>query len=121
MSSSKITNKKEYAHTTGTLGDVTKTYAYEYTDANWKDLLKKFNGSEIVYDAIGNQNKFAKIFILLFIVLAMLLFVIAIVNNKFPQVWEQYKSIFIVLTLAVFIYFTIYIIILAIKNIGKIK
>lgn len=53
-----ITSKKEHAYTTGTLGDVTKAYGYEYTDANWKDVLTKFDGKTIEYDAIGNPKKY---------------------------------------------------------------
>ena len=49
-----ILNKVEYAYTTGTPGAATKTYAYAYGDANWKDKLTSFDGKAITYDAIGN-------------------------------------------------------------------
>ncbi len=46
--------KKEYAYTTGALGDATKTYSYGYADTVWKDKLTSYNGESITYDAIGN-------------------------------------------------------------------
>lgn len=49
-----ITSKREYDYTTGTPGTVTSTIAYAYGDANWKDKLTSYNGSNITYDTIGN-------------------------------------------------------------------
>ncbi len=49
-----ITSKREYDYTTGTPGTVTNTVAYAYGDANWKDKLTSYNGSNISYDSIGN-------------------------------------------------------------------
>ncbi len=49
-----LTAKKEYAYTTGALGAVTKTTAYTYGDANWKDKLTAYDGKAITYDQIGN-------------------------------------------------------------------
>ncbi len=49
-----LTAKKEYAYTTGTLGAVTKTTAYTYGDASWKDKLTAYDGKAITYDQIGN-------------------------------------------------------------------
>ena len=45
--------KKRYAYTTGELGSVLETIAYEY-DTVWKDKLVKYDGNAITYDAIGN-------------------------------------------------------------------
>ena len=45
--------KKRYAYTTGELGSVLETIAYEY-DSVWKDKLVKYDGNAITYDAIGN-------------------------------------------------------------------
>ncbi|MBZ9686131.1 hypothetical protein G9F72_007265 [Clostridium estertheticum] len=49
-----IKSKTEYPYTTGTLGTATKTYAYAYGDANWKDKLTSFDAKAITYDEIGN-------------------------------------------------------------------
>ena len=49
-----ITSRKEYAYTTGDLGNPTATISYGYGDSNWKDKLTNFNGSNITYDEIGN-------------------------------------------------------------------
>ncbi|MFD3158372.1 RHS repeat-associated core domain-containing protein [Haloimpatiens sp. FM7330] len=55
-----ITSKKEYAYkdTEGPLGSSTKTYTYEYGDANWKDKLTKITIDGQAYsiqsDSIGN-------------------------------------------------------------------
>lgn len=48
-----ITEKKEYAYTTGTLGTPTDTIAYGY-DSAWKDKLVSYDGQAITYDEIGN-------------------------------------------------------------------
>ncbi len=52
-----ITERKEYAYTTGTLGEVLSTKQWSYGDTVWKDLLTDFNGEAITYDAIGNPTK----------------------------------------------------------------
>ena len=52
-----ITERKEYAYTTGTLGEVLSTKQWSYGDTVWKDLLTNFNGEAITYDAIGNPTK----------------------------------------------------------------
>jgi YD repeat-containing protein len=49
-----IISKKKYAYTTGALGAVQQTIAYEYGNAKWKDQLTRYNGKAITYDAIGN-------------------------------------------------------------------
>lgn len=49
-----ILNKKRYAYTTGTVGDVLQTIEYTYGDTNWKDKMTAYNGTAITYDAIGN-------------------------------------------------------------------
>ncbi|MDR1630581.1 MAG: DNRLRE domain-containing protein [Oscillospiraceae bacterium] len=49
-----ILAKSEYAYTTGTLGAVQEVYAYDYENANWKDLLTAYDGNAITYDEIGN-------------------------------------------------------------------
>ncbi len=49
-----ILDKKEYAYTTGTLGEVVDTISYTY-DTVWKDKLLTYDGgTTITYDAIGN-------------------------------------------------------------------
>jgi RHS repeat-associated protein len=49
-----ILSKTEYPYTIGTLVTATKTINYNYTDANWKDMLTSYDGKEITYDEIGN-------------------------------------------------------------------
>lgn len=49
-----ILTRKEYAYTTGELGDVISTKTWGYTNTQWRDLLTNWNGSTITYDAIGN-------------------------------------------------------------------
>ncbi len=50
-----ITEKKEYAYTTGELpAQPQNTYTWAYTDSTWSDLLTNFNGTAISYDEIGN-------------------------------------------------------------------
>ncbi len=49
-----ITEKKEYAYTTGDLGAVVDTTTWSYGDSTWSDLLTNFNGEAITYDTIGN-------------------------------------------------------------------
>jgi RHS repeat-associated protein len=49
-----ITEKSEYAYTTGTLGSATAAHTYSYGDSSWKDKLTSYDGSNITYDAIGN-------------------------------------------------------------------
>ena len=53
-----ITSKKEYAYTTSTLGAVTNTINYSYTNNNWKDQLTSYNGKAITYDQIGNPTSY---------------------------------------------------------------
>ena len=48
-----IVSKKEYAYTTGELGEVQRTVTYGY-DAVWKDKLTSYDGQSIASDAIGN-------------------------------------------------------------------
>ena len=50
-----LTSRKEYAYTTGDLGNPTATISYGYGDSNWKDKLTKYgNNPTITYDEIGN-------------------------------------------------------------------
>ena len=49
-----ITSRKEYAYTTGTLGDVVSTEIWGYDTNSWKDLLGYWNGKYLTYDMIGN-------------------------------------------------------------------
>ncbi len=51
-----ITERKEYAYTTGELGEVPGTRTWSYTDSAWSDLLTEFNGKTISYDEIGNPT-----------------------------------------------------------------
>ena len=51
-----ITERKEYAYTTGELGEVLNTKTWSYTDSTWSDLLTDFNGKTISYDEIGNPT-----------------------------------------------------------------
>ena len=46
-----IISKKVYENLSNTL---TKEDKYEYNDANWQDLLTKYNNESITYDKIGN-------------------------------------------------------------------
>ena len=52
-----ITQKCEYAYTTGNLVNATAldTIAHGYTDVNWPDLLTSYDGQEITSDGIGNM------------------------------------------------------------------
>ena len=52
-----ITQRNEYAYTTGELGTVTATKKWTYGDTVWKDLLTNFNGEAVTYDTIGNPTK----------------------------------------------------------------
>lgn len=49
-----ITERKEYAYTTGELGEVLDTKTWQYGDSVWGDLLTNYNGTAITYDTIGN-------------------------------------------------------------------
>ncbi|MBP3560402.1 MAG: RHS repeat-associated core domain-containing protein, partial [Clostridia bacterium] len=53
-----ILSKKQYAYTTGALGEVVNTINYGYGDNVWKDLLTSYNGMNITYDNIGNMTSF---------------------------------------------------------------
>ena len=53
-----ILSKKQYAYTTGELGEVVNTINYGYGDNVWKDLLTSYNGMNITYDNIGNMTSF---------------------------------------------------------------
>ena len=49
-----ITERKEYAYTTGDLGEVLDAKTWTYSNNIWSDLLTSFNGQTITYDEIGN-------------------------------------------------------------------
>ena len=49
-----ITEKKEYAFTTGELGEAVKTLSWRYENDTWRDLLTNYNGNDVTYDKIGN-------------------------------------------------------------------
>ncbi len=49
-----ILSKNKYDYTEGTLGTVTETISYGYTDSDWSDLLTSYDGNTITYDQIGN-------------------------------------------------------------------
>ena len=51
-----ITERKEYAYTTGDLGEVLDTKTWTYGNNIWSDLLTSFNGQTITYDEIGNPT-----------------------------------------------------------------
>ena len=53
-SNGNITEQKEYAYTTGELGEVLDTKTWSYGDTVWSDLLTDFNGTAITYDEVGN-------------------------------------------------------------------
>ena len=51
-----ITERKEYAYTTGDLGEVLDAKTWTYGNNIWTDLLTNFNGQTITYDEIGNPT-----------------------------------------------------------------
>ena len=53
-SNGNITERTEYAYTTGEFGEVLDTKTWTYGDSVWSDLLTDFNGTPITYDEIGN-------------------------------------------------------------------
>ncbi len=53
-SNGNITEQKEYAYTTGELGEAVDTKTWSYGNSTWSDLLTSYNGEQIVYDEIGN-------------------------------------------------------------------
>lgn len=53
-SNGNITEKKEYAFTTGELGEAVKTLSWRYENDTWRDLLTNYKGNDITYDEIGN-------------------------------------------------------------------
>ena len=53
-SNGNITERKEYAYTTGELGETVDTKTWTYGDSVWSDLLTDFSGTPITYDEIGN-------------------------------------------------------------------
>ena len=53
-SNGNITEKKEYAYTTGELGESVKTLSWRYENDTWRDLLTNYDGQDITYDEIGN-------------------------------------------------------------------
>ncbi len=53
-SNGNITERKEYAYTTGELGEAVDTKTWTYGDSVWSDLLTDFSGTPITYDEIGN-------------------------------------------------------------------
>ena len=53
-SNGNITEKKEYAFTTGELGEAVKTLSWRYENDTWRDLLTSYNGNDVAYDEIGN-------------------------------------------------------------------
>ena len=53
-SNGNITEMKEYAYTTGELGEAVDTQTWQYGDGVWSDLLTDFNGTAITYDEVGN-------------------------------------------------------------------
>ena len=53
-SNGNITEKKEYAFTTGELGEAVKTLSWRYENDTWRDLLTNYNGNDVTYDEIGN-------------------------------------------------------------------
>ncbi len=53
-SNGNITERTEYAYTTGELGEAVDTKTWTYGDSVWSDLLTDFNGTPITYDEIGN-------------------------------------------------------------------
>ena len=49
-----IISKKEYNYGNGVLGSPIDTITYAYTDPSWGDLLTSYDGTTLLYDAIGN-------------------------------------------------------------------
>ncbi len=52
-----ITEKAEYAYTTGVLSEATDTITYSY-DNQWKDKLTRVGDKTIAYDNIGNPTSY---------------------------------------------------------------
>ncbi|MHB1453859.1 MAG: RHS repeat domain-containing protein [Saccharofermentanales bacterium] len=53
-----ISERKEYAYTTGTLGTPNLTIPYLYGDANWKDKLTSYNGKALTYNTNGQLSTY---------------------------------------------------------------
>ena len=49
-----ISERKEYAYTTGELGTPTDTIIYAWCEDEWGDLFPAYDGTPITYDEIGN-------------------------------------------------------------------
>ena len=60
----KAAGSKTYTYTYDTVGNIltasdgTTTHSYTYGDTNWRDLLTKFDGQSITYDASGNPTSY---------------------------------------------------------------
>lgn len=71
------------------------------------------------------MNKFqyalSKMFIIFFIVMSSIISVVIVLNNSFPLVWEQYKSIFEIIIPVLLLLYAIYMVIFILRNIKNIK
>jgi len=67
------------------------------------------------------QYRICRLFIIFFSIMAGLVCVVIVLSNSFPLIWKQYRTIFEVLTPILFLLFSIYMAIVTLYNIKKIK
>lgn len=67
------------------------------------------------------QYKLGRIFVIFFSIMMSIMCVIIVLNNIFPVIWGKYRSVFEIITLAFFLLFTFYIVIITLLNIKNIK
>lgn len=65
------------------------------------------------------QYKLLNVFIMFFIIIVSIIIIIIVLSNEFPTTWKQYRVVFEVILPATFLFFSVYMAILTIKNIKK--
>ena len=65
------------------------------------------------------QYKYLKVIFIFINIIAVVISIIIILNNSFPNIWTEYRNLLLVITLGLFILFPLYLIILVATNIKK--
>ena len=67
------------------------------------------------------QYKYIKIISIFIYIIYFVVIIIIVLNNSIPDIWTRYRSLLLFTTVGLFIFFTLYIVILAITDFIKIR